>query len=72
MGTLGHHVHDALAVVAFLWLGGQATLLGMVVQTSTVITAGERTVGVEWRERRGGREEGTGKGQKTAPICYLY
>lgn len=41
VGTLGHHVHDALAVVAFLWLGGQATLLGMVIQTSTVITAAE-------------------------------
>lgn len=39
VGTLSHHVRDALAVVAFLWLGGQATLLGMVVQTSTVITA---------------------------------
>lgn len=41
VGTLSHHVRDALAVVAFLWLGGQATLLGMVVQTSTVITAAE-------------------------------
>ena len=40
VGTLSHHVRDALAVVAFLWLGGQATLLGMVIQTSTVITAG--------------------------------
>lgn len=39
VGTLSHHVRDALAVVAFLWLGGQATLLGMVIQTSTVITA---------------------------------
>lgn len=37
--TLSHHVRDALAVVAFLWLGGQPTLLGMVVQTSTVVTA---------------------------------
>lgn len=34
-------MRDALAVVAFLWLGGQATLLGMVIQTSTVITAEE-------------------------------
>ena len=41
VGTLSHHVRDALAVVAFLWLGGQATLLGMVIQTSTVITAVE-------------------------------
>lgn len=57
MGTLGHHVPDALAVVAFLWLGGQATLLGMVVQTSTVITAGQRTVGVEWREKDERRRE---------------
>lgn len=39
VGTLSHHVCDALAVVAFLWLGGQATLLGMVIQTSTVVTA---------------------------------
>lgn len=37
--TLSHHVCDALAVVAFLWLGGQAALLGVVIQTSTVITA---------------------------------
>lgn len=37
--TLSNHVCDALAVVAFLWLWGQATLLGMVIQTSTVITA---------------------------------
>lgn len=43
VGTLSHHVRDALAVVAFLWLGGQATLLGMVIQTSTVITAAEET-----------------------------
>lgn len=47
VGTLSHHVRDALAVVAFLWLGGQATLLGMVIQTSTVITA---TGGGEKRE----------------------
>lgn len=39
MGTLRHHVADALAVVAFLWLGGQAALLGVVVQTSAVIAA---------------------------------
>lgn len=43
VGTLSHHVRDALAVVAFLWLGGQATLLGMVIQTSTIITAAEET-----------------------------
>lgn len=30
---------DALAVVAFLWLGGQAALLGVVVQTSAVVAA---------------------------------
>lgn len=41
VGALSHHVRDALAVVAFLWLGGQATLLGVVIQTSTVITATE-------------------------------
>lgn len=39
VGTLSHHVRDALAVVAFLWLGGQSALLGVVIQTSTVITA---------------------------------
>lgn len=39
MGTLRHHVADALAVVAFLWLGGQAALLGVVVQTSAVVAA---------------------------------
>ena len=38
--TLGHHVGDALAVVAFLWLGGQAALLGVVIKTSTVVTPG--------------------------------
>lgn len=38
VGTLSHHVCDALAVVAFLWLGGQSTLLGVMIQTSTVIT----------------------------------
>lgn len=54
VGTLSHHVHDALAVVAFLWLGGQATLLGMVIQTSTVITAagdnGDKS-GMDWGHR---------------------
>lgn len=41
VGTLSHHVRDALAVVAFLWLGGQSALLGMVVQPSTVITTAD-------------------------------
>lgn len=41
VGTLGHHVRDALAVVAFLWLGGQSALLGMVIQPSTVITTAD-------------------------------
>lgn len=38
VGTLSHHVCDALAIVAFLWLGGQSALLGVMIQTSTVIT----------------------------------
>lgn len=41
VGTLSHHVRDALAVVAFLWLGGQSALLGMVIQPSTVITTAD-------------------------------
>jgi len=32
-------VGDALAIVALLWLGGQATFLGVVVQATAVVTA---------------------------------
>lgn len=52
VGTLSHHVCDALAVVAFLWLGGQSALLGVMIQTSTVITTvdvgGIKQTGYRW------------------------
>ena len=65
VGTLGHHVRDALAVVAFLWLGGQATLLGMVIQTSTVITAAAGGRG------RGERQDACDENTETLSTLFL-
>lgn len=42
MRTVCHHVGGTLAVVALLGLRREATLFGMMVQTTTVITAAGR------------------------------
>lgn len=42
MRTVCYHVGGALAVVALLGLGREATLFGMMVQTTTVITSDKR------------------------------
>lgn len=85
VGTLSHHVCDALAVVAFLWLGGQPALLGMVIQTSTVITTAD--VGGEgnnrrlcvklttrWQHDTGNEAEGHEKKKKMRPrlVCIKH
>lgn len=42
MRTVCHHVGGTLAVVALLGLRREATLFGMMVQATTVITAAEK------------------------------